>query len=100
LSGTSGAADGVLKDVIAPPTDAEGGLFSETNDNCIAILLSYGRPASCWPATPRRGRSSWRAAPTRGLKRLSRFETTKQAKLKFRALLTEGGVERWELLKV
>ncbi len=33
---------GVRVDVIAPPTDAEGGLFSETNDNSVAILLSYG----------------------------------------------------------
>ena len=29
-------------DVIAPPTDAEGGLFSETNDNSVAILRTYG----------------------------------------------------------
>ena len=29
-------------DVIAPPTDAEGGLFSEINDNPVAILLTYG----------------------------------------------------------
>jgi competence protein ComEC len=29
-------------DVIAPPTDAEGGLFSEINDNSEAILLTYG----------------------------------------------------------
>jgi competence protein ComEC len=29
-------------DVIAPPTDAEGGLFSEINDNSVAILLTYG----------------------------------------------------------
>jgi len=28
--------------VIAPPTDAEGGLFSEINDNSVAIMLSYG----------------------------------------------------------
>jgi competence protein ComEC len=28
--------------VIAPPTDAEGGLFSETNDNSVGILLTYG----------------------------------------------------------
>ena len=33
---------GVRADVIAPPTEAEGGLFSETNDNSVAILLSYG----------------------------------------------------------
>jgi beta-lactamase superfamily II metal-dependent hydrolase len=29
-------------DVIGPPTDAEGGLFSEINDNSVAILLTYG----------------------------------------------------------
>jgi beta-lactamase superfamily II metal-dependent hydrolase len=28
--------------VIAPPSEAEGGLFSETSDNSVAILLSYG----------------------------------------------------------
>jgi competence protein ComEC len=33
---------GVRADVIAPPTDAEGGLFSEINDNSVAILLTYG----------------------------------------------------------
>ena len=29
-------------DVVAPPTDAEGGLSSETNDNSAGILLEYG----------------------------------------------------------
>ena len=33
---------GVQADVIAPPTDAEGGLFSETTDNSVGILLTYG----------------------------------------------------------
>src|SRR5215207_1235079 len=33
---------GVRADVIAPPSDAEGGLFSEINDNSVAILLTYG----------------------------------------------------------
>jgi hypothetical protein len=28
--------------VVAPPKDAEGGLFSETNDNSVGILLKYG----------------------------------------------------------
>jgi hypothetical protein len=37
------AANGVLKDVIPPPTNAEGYHFSETNDNCVAILLIYGK---------------------------------------------------------
>jgi hypothetical protein len=45
----------VHKDVIAPP----GELFSETNDNSVAILLTYGSArVSSWPATPRRGRKS------------------------------------------
>ena len=29
-------------DVISPPTDLEGGLFSEINDNSVAVLLTYG----------------------------------------------------------
>jgi competence protein ComEC len=33
---------GVRADVIGPPTDLEGGLFSEINDNSVAILLTYG----------------------------------------------------------
>lgn len=33
---------GVRADVIGPPSDADGGLFSETNDNSVAILLTYG----------------------------------------------------------
>jgi hypothetical protein len=33
---------GASEDVLAPPTDAEGGLFSETNDNSVTMLLSYG----------------------------------------------------------
>ena len=34
--------NGVRADVISPPTDAEGGLFPETNDNSLGILLTYG----------------------------------------------------------
>jgi len=33
---------GVRVDVIGPPTEAEGGLFTEINDNSIALLLTYG----------------------------------------------------------
>jgi competence protein ComEC len=29
-------------DVIGSPADLEGGLFSEINDNSVAILLTYG----------------------------------------------------------
>ena len=28
--------------LLGPPTDTEGGLFSEINDNSVAILLTYG----------------------------------------------------------
>ena len=31
-----------MPDVIAPPTDAEDDLFSETNGNSVGILLTYG----------------------------------------------------------
>ncbi len=34
--------DWIITDVIGPPTEAEGGLFSETNDNSVAVLLTYG----------------------------------------------------------
>lgn len=33
---------GVSVDIISPPTDAEGGLFSESNDNSVGVLLTYG----------------------------------------------------------
>jgi competence protein ComEC len=33
---------GTRADVIAPPSDAEGGLFKETNDNSVGILLTFG----------------------------------------------------------
>jgi competence protein ComEC len=43
LSAVGGLWDvGTYADVIGPPTEAEGGLFSEINDNSVAILLTYG----------------------------------------------------------
>ena len=33
---------GVRANVLAPPTDAEGGLSSNSNDNSVALLLTYG----------------------------------------------------------
>ena len=33
---------GVQADVIGPPADTDGGLFTEINDNSVAILLTYG----------------------------------------------------------
>jgi hypothetical protein len=43
---------GVVQDVIAPPTDAEGGLLAEINDNSVAILLTSTSPASRMGALP------------------------------------------------
>ncbi|MGH3089905.1 MAG: ComEC/Rec2 family competence protein [Rubrobacteraceae bacterium] len=33
---------GVRVDVINPPSDAEGGLFGESNDNSVGLILTYG----------------------------------------------------------
>lgn len=33
---------GVQADVLGPPTDADGGLVSNSNDNSVALLLTYG----------------------------------------------------------
>ena len=42
------------EDVIAPPADAEGGLFCETNDNSVAVLLTTALSLSSWLASPAR----------------------------------------------
>jgi hypothetical protein len=48
---------GALEEVIAPPP---GELFSETNDNSVAILLSYGTTGVLLVGTPKPGRrNSW-----------------------------------------
>jgi hypothetical protein len=47
-------AGGMILDIIAPP----GELFLETNDNSVAILLTYGTTSLCSLVTPRRGRST------------------------------------------
>jgi hypothetical protein len=78
---------GARTDVIAPPP---GELFSETNDNSVAILLTYGtaRVLLVGDAETREEECISRTARTRGFKRSSGFETTKQSELRFRALLT------------
>jgi hypothetical protein len=43
---------GINTDVIAPPSEAEGGLFSETNDNSVAILLTCGTAQPLYGAPP------------------------------------------------
>ena len=80
-------AGGVRADVIAPPP---GELYSETNDNSVAILLTYGTARVLLAGDAEARKSTWPAAPTRGLKRLSKFKTTKSSELKFRAVLTES----------
>jgi hypothetical protein len=69
-------------------------LFSETNDNSVAILLAYGAAASSWLATPRLGRrSTWPPAPTRDFERSSTFRNYTHSELRFRAMLTGGATE-------
>ena len=74
------------RDVIAP-----GELFSETNDNSVAILLSYGtaRVLLAGDAEAREEEYMGSGA-TRGLKRSSTFRNYTHSEPRFRALLTEG----------
>ena len=73
-------------DVIAPPP---GELFSETNDNSVAILLTYGtaRVLLAGDAEARKEEHR-RAVRTRGLKRSSTFRNYTHSEPMFRALLT------------
>jgi hypothetical protein len=70
-------------DVIAPPP---GELFSETNDNAVAILLTYGtaRVLSASAAEAREEKHR-RAVRTRGLKRSSPFRNYSHSEPRFRA---------------
>jgi hypothetical protein len=82
---------GALEDVIAPPP---GELFSETNDNSVAFLLSYGTTGVLLVGTPKPGRrNSWLEVRTRDLKRSSTFRNYTHSEPMFRALLTEGASE-------
>jgi hypothetical protein len=76
-------------DVIAPPP---GDLFSETNDNSVAILLTYGTAYVLLA-----GEAEFRDEeyPTRGLEWSSTFRNyTHSPERRFRALLlTEGGAK-------
>jgi hypothetical protein len=76
-------------EVIAPP----GELFSETNDNLVIILLSYGRSCILLAGDAEAREEYRRAAPTRALKWWSKFQTTKHSEPHFRLLLTEGASE-------
>jgi competence protein ComEC len=60
-------AGGALEDVIAPPP---GGLYSETNDNSVALLLTYGTTHIVLTGDAKaRKEEHRRAVRTRGLKR-------------------------------
>jgi hypothetical protein len=83
-------ADGGRGDVIAPPP---GELFSETDDNFVAILLSYGTVRIVLGGDAEAREEHRRAVRTRGLKRSSTIESTKGPELQFHALLTEGASE-------
>jgi competence protein ComEC len=88
---------GVRADVIAPPP---GELFSETNDNSVAILLSYGTARVLLAGDAEAREEEYMAGgPTRGLKRSSGFRSTKRSELKFRTVLTEDGTRRIELAR-
>jgi hypothetical protein len=83
-------APGQATDVIAPPP---GELFSETNDNSVAILLTY-ETALVLLAGDTEVREEYMASgPTRGLKRSSTFRNYTQSATGFRALLAEGASE-------
>ena len=81
-----------IGDVIAPPL---GELFSETNDNSVALLLSYGtaRILLASDAEVREEEEYRRAAPTRGPKRSSTFRNYTHFEPRFRALRAEGASE-------
>jgi hypothetical protein len=67
-----------------------GELYSETNDNSVAILLTYGTARGLLADDAEARKCTWPEVCTRGLKRWLTFETTKSAELRFRARLTEG----------
>jgi hypothetical protein len=59
----------------------------------VAILLIYAMARLLLAGEQGKGGVHRQRPCARGLKRSSRFETTKQAKLMFRTLLTEGASE-------
>jgi len=77
--------------VIATPP---GELFSETNDNSVAILLTYSTARVLLAGDAEvRGRVTWQVAPTRGLGWSSTFRNYTHSEPGFRAQLTERASE-------
>ncbi len=83
LSGRSAAEPKPL------PIPRQFGYVAAQMQNCLSVSS-----ASSWPATPRpERRSTWRTAPTRGLKRSSTFRNYTHSEPRFRALLSEDEAE-------
>jgi hypothetical protein len=73
-------------------------LFSETNNDSVAILLTYGTARVLLAGDTEVGRRhTWRTSPTRGLKRSSTFRNYTHSELRFRTLLTEDGPQQIDL---
>jgi hypothetical protein len=90
-------AGGVILDVIAPPP-AE--FFSETNDNSVAVLLTYSTARVLRVADAEaREESKWPAAPIRGLNGGSMSQNYKTPELRIHALVTEGPARQVELVR-
>jgi hypothetical protein len=64
-----------------------------TNDNSVAILLTYGTARVLLAGDAEAREEHRQAVRTRGLEWWSKFQTTKQSEMRFRALLTEGTSE-------
>jgi beta-lactamase superfamily II metal-dependent hydrolase len=71
-------AGGALANVIAPPTDAEGGLFSEMNDNSVGILLTHGAARVLLAGDAEAKSGEYMAGRTRARSRSSRFKSTQE----------------------
>jgi competence protein ComEC len=89
---------GVRADVIAPPTEAEGGLFSETNDNSVAILLTYGTARVLLAGDAEAREEDYMAnGPYTGPLTVVNVPKLQRPELKFRAVLTEDGTRETHL---
>ena len=83
--------EGPGSNIIAPPP---GELFSETNDNSVAILLTYATARVLLAGDAEaREEVHRRAVRTRGTKRSSTFRNYTHSAPRFRALLTEAASE-------
>jgi hypothetical protein len=89
---------GASTDVIGPPP---GELFSETNDNSVAILLTFGTARVLRGGDAKAMKEEHSpAVRTRGLKRSSTFPNYTRSEPRFRALLLTGGASGVELALV